>query len=91
MAGRIRLSTAEDAFTDPVAQVTRPVRALLAFAKVQLEPGEEATVRFVQLDRLGTGQCPGVPYPRAYGEPPVSGYQLAVARQPEFLLHTGQP
>jgi beta-glucosidase len=40
-------------FTDPVAQVTRPVRALLAFAKVPLEPGEEATVRFdVHTDRL---------------------------------------
>ncbi|MEU1165239.1 glycoside hydrolase family 3 N-terminal domain-containing protein [Streptomyces sp. NPDC005921] len=40
-------------FTDPVAQVTRPVRALLGFAKVRLEPGEEATVRFdVHTDRL---------------------------------------
>ncbi|MEU0454684.1 glycoside hydrolase family 3 C-terminal domain-containing protein, partial [Streptomyces sp. NPDC006129] len=40
-------------FTDPVAQVTRPVRALLAFAKVELEPGEQATVRFdVHTDRL---------------------------------------
>lgn len=40
-------------FTDPVAQVTRPVRALLGFAKVALEPGEEATVRFdVHTDRL---------------------------------------
>ncbi|WP_406443636.1 glycoside hydrolase family 3 C-terminal domain-containing protein [Streptomyces sp. NBC_01613] len=40
-------------FTDPVAQVTRPVRALLAFAKVPLEPGEEATVHFdVHTDRL---------------------------------------
>ncbi|WP_217141580.1 glycoside hydrolase family 3 N-terminal domain-containing protein [Streptomyces sp. AC627_RSS907] len=40
-------------FTDPLAQVTRPVRALLAFAKVPLEPGEEATVRFdVHTDRL---------------------------------------
>ncbi|MFI9833813.1 glycoside hydrolase family 3 N-terminal domain-containing protein [Streptomyces sp. NPDC051913] len=40
-------------FTDPVAQVTRPVRALLAFAKVELEPGEEAMVRFdVHTDRL---------------------------------------
>ncbi|MFI6402373.1 glycoside hydrolase family 3 N-terminal domain-containing protein [Streptomyces sp. NPDC050548] len=38
---------------DPVAQVTRPVRALLGFAKVALEPGEEATVRFhVHTDRL---------------------------------------
>jgi beta-glucosidase len=40
-------------FTDPVAQVTRPVRALLAYAKVPLEPGEETTVRFdVHTDRL---------------------------------------
>ncbi|MEU0588722.1 glycoside hydrolase family 3 N-terminal domain-containing protein [Streptomyces sp. NPDC006132] len=40
-------------FTDPVAQVTRPVRALLAFAKVELEPGEQATIRFdVHTDRL---------------------------------------
>lgn len=40
-------------FTDPVAQVTRPVRALLGFAKVALEPGAEATVRFdVHTDRL---------------------------------------
>lgn len=37
----------------PVAQVTRPVRSLLAFAKVALEPGERATVRFhVHTDRL---------------------------------------
>ncbi|MGW7546477.1 glycoside hydrolase family 3 N-terminal domain-containing protein [Streptomyces sp. NPDC054770] len=40
-------------FTDPVAQVTRPVRALLAYAKVPLEPGEERTVGFdVHTDRL---------------------------------------
>ncbi|MEV7394979.1 MULTISPECIES: glycoside hydrolase family 3 N-terminal domain-containing protein [unclassified Streptomyces] len=40
-------------FTDPVAQVTRPVRALLGFAKVLLEPGEETTVRFgVHTDQL---------------------------------------
>ncbi|MET7571959.1 glycoside hydrolase family 3 N-terminal domain-containing protein [Streptomyces sp. NPDC005492] len=40
-------------YTDPVAQVTRPVRALLGFAKVWLEPGAEATVRFdVHTDRL---------------------------------------
>jgi beta-glucosidase len=38
---------------DPVAQVTRPVRALLAFAKLHLVPGESATVRFaVHTDRL---------------------------------------
>ncbi|WP_416955269.1 glycoside hydrolase family 3 N-terminal domain-containing protein [Streptomyces sp. Agncl-13] len=38
---------------DPVAQVTRPVRSLLGFAKVALEPGERATVRFhVHTDRL---------------------------------------
>ncbi|MEV0912083.1 glycoside hydrolase family 3 N-terminal domain-containing protein [Streptomyces hokutonensis] len=38
---------------DPVAQVTRPVRSLLGFAKVALEPGEGATVRFhVHTDRL---------------------------------------
>ncbi|MFJ6894410.1 glycoside hydrolase family 3 N-terminal domain-containing protein [Streptomyces hokutonensis] len=38
---------------DPVAQVTRPVRSLLGFAKVALEPGEEATIRFhVHTDRL---------------------------------------
>ncbi|MER5787419.1 glycoside hydrolase family 3 N-terminal domain-containing protein [Streptomyces sp. NPDC001980] len=40
-------------FTDPVAQVTRPVRALLAYAKVPLAPGEETTVGFdVHTDRL---------------------------------------
>ncbi len=40
-------------FTDPVAQVTRPVRALLGFAKVLLEPGEETTVRLgVHTDQL---------------------------------------
>ncbi|MFF1301595.1 glycoside hydrolase family 3 N-terminal domain-containing protein [Streptomyces sp. NPDC058307] len=40
-------------FTDPLAQVTRPVQTLLAFAKVPLEPGEEATVRFdIHTDRL---------------------------------------
>ncbi|WP_051800923.1 glycoside hydrolase family 3 N-terminal domain-containing protein [Streptomyces sp. NRRL F-525] len=38
---------------DPVAQVTRPVRSLLGFAKVALEPGEQATVRFhIHTDRL---------------------------------------
>ncbi|MER7639672.1 glycoside hydrolase family 3 N-terminal domain-containing protein [Streptomyces sp. NPDC126522] len=38
---------------DPVAQVTRPVRSLLGFAKVALEPGEQAMVRFhVHTDRL---------------------------------------
>jgi beta-glucosidase len=38
---------------DPIAQVTRPVRSLLGFAKIQLEPGEQATVRFhVHTDRL---------------------------------------
>jgi beta-xylosidase len=38
---------------DPVAQVTRPVRFLLGFAKVALTPGEEAMVRFdVHTDRL---------------------------------------
>ncbi|MFI9760723.1 glycoside hydrolase family 3 N-terminal domain-containing protein [Streptomyces sp. NPDC051963] len=38
---------------DPVAQVTRPVRALLGFAKVALAPGERATVGFhVHTDRL---------------------------------------
>ncbi|MGW3290180.1 glycoside hydrolase family 3 N-terminal domain-containing protein [Streptomyces sp. NPDC001002] len=38
---------------DPVAQVTRPVRSLLGFAKVPLAPGERATVRFhVHTDRL---------------------------------------
>jgi beta-glucosidase len=40
-------------FTDPVAQVTRPVRALLAFVKVPLESGESSTVRFdIHTDRL---------------------------------------
>ncbi|MGW7045554.1 glycoside hydrolase family 3 N-terminal domain-containing protein [Streptomyces avermitilis] len=38
---------------DPVAQVTRPVRSLLGFAKISLAPGEQATVRFhVHTDRL---------------------------------------
>ncbi|MEU1557411.1 glycoside hydrolase family 3 N-terminal domain-containing protein [Streptomyces scabiei] len=38
---------------DPVAQVTRPVRFLLGFAKVALAPGEQATIRFhVHTDRL---------------------------------------
>ncbi|WP_078973594.1 glycoside hydrolase family 3 N-terminal domain-containing protein [Streptomyces sp. MMG1533] len=38
---------------DTVAQVTRPVRFLLGFAKVALSPGERATVRFhVHTDRL---------------------------------------
>jgi beta-glucosidase-like glycosyl hydrolase len=37
---------------DPVAQVTRPVRQLIGFARVQLEPGESARVRFhVHADR----------------------------------------
>ncbi|HTJ32694.1 MAG TPA: glycoside hydrolase family 3 N-terminal domain-containing protein [Dactylosporangium sp.] len=40
-------------YTDPVAQVTRPVRALLGFAKVTLAPGQAAEVRFdVHTDRL---------------------------------------
>ncbi|MFJ8332260.1 glycoside hydrolase family 3 N-terminal domain-containing protein [Streptomyces sp. NPDC094437] len=38
---------------DPVAHVTRPVRQLLGFAKVALEPGEEATAVFhAHTDRL---------------------------------------
>jgi beta-xylosidase len=38
---------------DPVAQVTRPVRSLLGFAKVGLAPGEQAELRFdVHTDRL---------------------------------------
>jgi Fibronectin type III-like domain len=37
---------------DVVAQVTRPVRQLTGFAKVRLEPGESARVRFqVHADR----------------------------------------
>jgi hypothetical protein len=37
---------------DPVAQVTRPVRQLIGFARVRLEPGESARVRFhVHADR----------------------------------------
>ena len=32
---------------DPVASVTRPVRELKAFRRVELEPGETRTVRFV--------------------------------------------
>jgi beta-glucosidase len=31
---------------DPVATVTRPTRQLLAFARVRLDPGESARVRF---------------------------------------------
>lgn len=38
--------------SDPVAQVTRPVRQLIGFARVRLEPGEDARVRFhVHADR----------------------------------------
>lgn len=38
---------------DPVAQVTRPVRALLGFGKVHLRPGGEAVAHFdVHTDRL---------------------------------------
>ncbi|WP_327725871.1 glycoside hydrolase family 3 N-terminal domain-containing protein [Streptomyces europaeiscabiei] len=38
---------------DPVAQVTRPVRSLLGFAKVALAPGERAVAHFrVHTDRL---------------------------------------
>lgn len=37
---------------DPVAQVTRPVRQLIGFARVRLEPGDSARVRFhVHADR----------------------------------------
>jgi Fibronectin type III-like domain/Glycosyl hydrolase family 3 C-terminal domain len=40
-------------FRDPVASVTRPVRQLLGFARVHLEPGQAATVRFeIHSDRL---------------------------------------
>ena len=39
---------------DPVASITRPVAQLLAFARVELEPGAAATVRFaVPTTRLG--------------------------------------
>ena len=40
---------------DPVAQVTRPVRSLLGFAKVQLAPGEQAVVRFHVRDAFKAG------------------------------------
>ncbi|MGI5459140.1 glycoside hydrolase family 3 N-terminal domain-containing protein [Streptomyces sp. CA-249302] len=61
-------------FTDPVAQVTRPVRALLAFTKVELEPGEETIVRFaVHTDRFAfTG---------------VEGHRIV--EPGEILLHAG--
>lgn len=32
--------------SDPVAQVTRPVQQLIGFARVELDPGESAVVRF---------------------------------------------
>jgi len=39
--------------TGPIAQVARPVRQLLGFAKVHLEPGQRATVSFdVHTDRF---------------------------------------
>jgi beta-glucosidase len=51
--GRAGAQTVQLYATDPVAQVTRPVRALLGFAKVRLAPGEQATVSFdVHTDRL---------------------------------------
>jgi len=40
-------------FSDPVASVTRPVRQLLGFARVNLEPGQAATVCFdIHTDRF---------------------------------------
>jgi beta-glucosidase len=40
-------------FRDPVASVTRPVRQLLGFARINLEPGQAATVSFdIHSDRL---------------------------------------
>ena len=40
-------------FRDPVASVTRPVRQLLGFARVNLEPGQAATVSFeIHSDRF---------------------------------------
>ena len=40
-------------FSDPVASVTRPVRQLLGFARVNLEPGQAETVCFdIHTDRF---------------------------------------
>jgi hypothetical protein len=40
-------------FADPVASVTRPVRQLLAFARLDLQPGEARTVSFgIHADRF---------------------------------------
>jgi hypothetical protein len=40
-------------FSDPVASVTRPVRQLLGFARVNLEPVQAGTVCFdIHMDRL---------------------------------------
>ena len=48
-------------YTDPVAQVSRPVRQLLAFAKMSLEAGEETVVRFtVPVERLAFTGLDGV-------------------------------
>ena len=40
-------------FRDPIASVTRPVRQLLGFARVNLEPAQAATIRFdIHSDRF---------------------------------------
>jgi beta-xylosidase len=40
-------------FRDPVASVTRPVRQLLGFARINLEPGQAATISFeIHSDRF---------------------------------------
>ncbi|MBG0560790.1 glycoside hydrolase family 3 N-terminal domain-containing protein [Actinoplanes aureus] len=48
-------------FTDPVAQVARPVQALLAFAKVELDPGQAAAMSFdIHTDRFAFTGANGV-------------------------------
>lgn len=45
---------------DPVAAVARPVRELVGFARLELEPGESARVRFVlHADRFSYTRAPG--------------------------------
>jgi beta-glucosidase len=52
-AGAIVAEVVQLYAVDPVAQVSRPVRSLLGFAKVELDPGERAEVHFeVHTDRL---------------------------------------
>lgn len=62
VADRTTAETVQLYFTDPVAEIVRPLKQLIGFQKVRLEPGQSATVSFsVSADRFS---FTGVDYER---------------------------